>query len=63
MVPIYRAMRTIDSSVEQPTISYINWAQDRDTRRKLLAERYFFECKCKRCVNHEDKDFDFRRYE
>ena len=56
-------MQTIDTSVEQPKISYIDWAQDRDTRRKQLAEQYFFECQCNRCVEHTDKDYNFGRYE
>ena len=56
-------MRTIDTSVEQPTIMYLYFAKDRDTRRQQLTERYHFECQCKRCVNHEDKDIDFNVYE
>ena len=63
MVLNVRAMRTIDTSVEQPTISYVNWTKNRDTRRKLLAEHYIFECQCKRCAEHQDKDFDFNRYQ
>ena len=56
-------MRTIDTSVEQPTMTYISRTKDRDTRRQQLAERYFFECQCKRCVDHTDKDFDFAHYQ
>lgn len=55
-------MRTIDTSVEQPTICYIITAQHRDRRRKELAQKYFFECQCKRCVDFEDRELDFARY-
>ena len=57
-------MRTIDTSVEQPTVTYIpELGQNRETRRQTLEEYYYFKCECKRCRDHEDKDLDLNRYQ
>ncbi|CAB4398129.1 unnamed protein product [Rhizophagus irregularis] len=38
---------------EEINISYIDVALDRVTRKKMLQEKYFFECQCSRCSVQE----------
>ncbi|GET00766.1 histone-lysine N-methyltransferase ASHR1 [Rhizophagus clarus] len=38
---------------EEINISYIDVALNRMTRKKMLQEKYFFECQCSRCFSQE----------
>jgi SET and MYND domain-containing protein len=43
-----KTIRSIEKG-EELTISYIDVAEPRETRRKTLRERYFFTCQCPLC--------------
>ena len=44
---------------EEPCISYIASHMDREERRKVLLERYNFECHCSKCEIQTDADIDY----
>ncbi|KAK2738631.1 hypothetical protein FQN57_006949 [Myotisia sp. PD_48] len=46
---ILRAVRNIEKD-EQVYISYVDSTNPFETRQKELSERYFFQCKCSKCL-------------
>ena len=57
-----RALASMDTDHEQPTICYIDTIQDRDSRRAILRTAWCFECECPKCSKHTDANFDYVKY-
>jgi hypothetical protein len=47
---------------EQIFISYIDSTQDRASRQAELQDRYFFECKCKKCLNNDSPYSTYEKF-
>ncbi|KAF2397748.1 hypothetical protein EJ06DRAFT_523669 [Trichodelitschia bisporula] len=46
---------------EEITLSYVNWRYQYEERRKLLIEKFGFECLCPSCANHFASESDWKQ--